>query len=211
MLKIAEARCHRCQGSGHHPVAPRQHGLFEELRGVRRIGPAGADARAAACSGLGVEMRTETIDRPDSRRAWATVRASGCPEKGNAGERRRPRRAISSSRSMSNRTNVPARGRRFPHRSSPIGVHEAALGAQDRRAGARRHGAAARAAGHADRPALSHAGAGAPSPRSGERGDLVVEVKIVLPKVLDERSKELLREFGRINGWSRRRQDRGTR
>jgi hypothetical protein len=29
---------------------------------------------------------------------------------------------------------------------------------------------------------------------------LVVEVKLVLPKVLDERSKELLREFGRING-----------
>ena len=40
---------------------------------------------------------------------------------------------------------------------------------------------------------------GAPSPRDGRRGDLVVEVKLVLPKLLDERSKELLREFGRIN------------
>ena len=40
---------------------------------------------------------------------------------------------------------------------------------------------------------------GAPSPRGGRRGDLVVEVKLVLPKMLDERSKELLREFGRIN------------
>ena len=39
-----------------------------------------------------------------------------------------------------------------------------------------------------------------PSPRDGTRGDLVVEVKIMLPKALDERSKELLREFGRING-----------
>jgi hypothetical protein len=27
-------------------------------------------------------------------------------------------------------------------------------------------------------------------------------VKLVLPKLLDERSKELLREFGRINGES---------
>jgi len=35
--------------------------------------------------------------------------------------------------------------------------------------------------------------------RDGRRGDLVVEVRIVLPKPLDERSKELLREFGRIN------------
>ena len=38
------------------------------------------------------------------------------------------------------------------------------------------------------------------SPRDGRRGDLVVEVKLVLPRILDERSKELLREFGRING-----------
>ncbi len=41
---------------------------------------------------------------------------------------------------------------------------------------------------------------GAPSARGGRRGDLVVEVRLMLPKVLDERSKELLREFGRING-----------
>jgi DnaJ-class molecular chaperone len=40
---------------------------------------------------------------------------------------------------------------------------------------------------------------GAPSRRDGRRGDLVVEVRLMLPKVLDERSKELLREFGRIN------------
>ena len=41
---------------------------------------------------------------------------------------------------------------------------------------------------------------GAASRRDGLRGDLIVEVKLVLPKLLDERSKELLREFGRING-----------
>ena len=40
---------------------------------------------------------------------------------------------------------------------------------------------------------------GMPSPRDGRRGDLIVEVQLVLPKMLDERSKELLREFGRIN------------
>jgi molecular chaperone DnaJ len=43
---------------------------------------------------------------------------------------------------------------------------------------------------------------GIPSPRSGLRGDLVIEVRLMLPKLLDERSKELLREFGRINGES---------
>ena len=40
---------------------------------------------------------------------------------------------------------------------------------------------------------------GVPSSRDGRRGDLVVEVRLVLPRVLDERSKDLLREFGRLN------------
>jgi molecular chaperone DnaJ len=33
----------------------------------------------------------------------------------------------------------------------------------------------------------------------GKRGDLVVEARLMLPPILDERSKELLREFDRIN------------
>jgi molecular chaperone DnaJ len=34
---------------------------------------------------------------------------------------------------------------------------------------------------------------------TGDRGDLIVETKLVLPAVIDERSRELMREFGRIN------------
>jgi molecular chaperone DnaJ len=41
-------------------------------------------------------------------------------------------------------------------------------------------------------------GRGVPT-RHGQRGDLVVEVRLVLPPIVDERSKELLREFGRVN------------
>ena len=40
---------------------------------------------------------------------------------------------------------------------------------------------------------------GVPSLVDGSRGDLLVEVRLMLPTVLDERSKELLREFGRLN------------
>ena len=40
---------------------------------------------------------------------------------------------------------------------------------------------------------------GVPSPRTGKRGDLVVSVNVVLPPIADERSKELLRKFGKIN------------
>jgi molecular chaperone DnaJ len=81
----------------------------------------------------------------------------------------------------------------------PIAVHEAALGAKlevpsiDGRARLRV-------------PPGTQSGQkfrlrerGVPSARDGRRGDLVVEVRLVLPRVLDERSKELLREFGRIN------------
>jgi molecular chaperone DnaJ len=35
--------------------------------------------------------------------------------------------------------------------------------------------------------------------REGERGDQIVEVKIVVPKVQDERSKEILRELAKLN------------
>ena len=40
---------------------------------------------------------------------------------------------------------------------------------------------------------------GAPSPRTGKPGDLIVEIQIVLPSVLDERSKELMRELAKID------------
>lgn len=42
-------------------------------------------------------------------------------------------------------------------------------------------------------------GQGAPSPKTGDRGNLVVTVVLSLPKIKDERSRELLREFGRLN------------
>ena len=45
---------------------------------------------------------------------------------------------------------------------------------------------------------------GMPSLRNGQRGDLVVEVHLRLPDVLDERSKELLRDFGRIHSRANR-------
>jgi len=35
--------------------------------------------------------------------------------------------------------------------------------------------------------------------REGSRGDQIVEVKIVVPKVQDERSKEILRELAKLN------------
>ena len=44
---------------------------------------------------------------------------------------------------------------------------------------------------------------------SGGRGDLVAHVKLVLPAVADERSRELMREFGRLNNEDVRKDLRG--
>jgi len=80
----------------------------------------------------------------------------------------------------------------------PVAVHEAVLGARidvpTLDGGVRLKIPAGTQGGQRFR--LS--GRGAPN-TAGTRGDLVVEVKLVLPSVADERSKELMREFGRLN------------
>jgi molecular chaperone DnaJ len=86
------------------------------------------------------------------------------------------------------------------HVTVPVAIHEAALGARIEvptpDGGARVRVPPGTQSGQRFRLRER----GVPSIRDGHRGDLVVEVKLVLPKLLDERSKELLREFGRING-----------
>jgi molecular chaperone DnaJ len=82
----------------------------------------------------------------------------------------------------------------------PIAIHEAALGARVEvpalEGTARLRVPPGTQSGQRFR--LSERGVA--SAVGGRRGDLVVEVRLVLPKLLDERSKELLREFGKING-----------
>jgi molecular chaperone DnaJ len=85
------------------------------------------------------------------------------------------------------------------HVTVPIGIHEAALGARveiptfDGPARLRVP-PGAQSGQH-----LRLHERGVPSRRGGRRGDLVVELRVVLPSVLDERSKDLLRAFGEIN------------
>ena len=86
------------------------------------------------------------------------------------------------------------------HVTMPIAVHEAALGAKIEVPSLDGHVRLRVPPGTQSGQRFRLRDRGVPSPRDARRGDLVVEVKLVLPKVLDERSKELLREFGRING-----------
>ena len=42
-------------------------------------------------------------------------------------------------------------------------------------------------------------GLGMPIPGSSQRGDLFARIKVVTPRIVDERSKELLRELADLN------------
>jgi molecular chaperone DnaJ len=84
----------------------------------------------------------------------------------------------------------------------PVAIHEAALGARIQVPVIDGHVRVRIPPGAQSGQRLRFKGRGVPSMQGGRRGDLVIEVRVMLPKLLDERSKELLREFGRINGES---------
>lgn len=86
------------------------------------------------------------------------------------------------------------------HVTVPVAVHEAALGARLELDGLDGPVRVRIPPGTQSGQRFRLRERGAPSTRSGVRGDLVVEARLMLPAVLDERSKELLREFGRLNG-----------
>ena len=88
------------------------------------------------------------------------------------------------------------------HLVVPVAVHEAALGARLEIPSIEGTTRLRVPPGTQSGQRFRLRGRGAPSARDGRRGDLVVEVRLMLPRLLDERSKALLREFGAINGES---------
>ncbi len=191
--------CHHCQGTG-SVRSVRGHMVFSRGcaacmgSGHRRPRP------CAACAGAGLETRTETVEVviPPGVAEGERLRVPGL---GNAGMRGGQPGDLY----LAIHVEAHAVFRRDGddlHMVVPIAVHEAALGARieistpDGRARLRV-------------PPGTQSGQrfrlrerGATSTRTGRRGDLIVEVRMMLPAVLDERSRELLREFGRINGES---------
>jgi molecular chaperone DnaJ len=194
---MSETACLACDGTGIVKSA-RGHMVF--ARTCAECAGTGFHrrSRCGTCGGQQTAMRTEmlTINVPAGLTDGARIRVAG---KGHAG------------RNGGANGDLYIAVRVEPHPlfrregddlyvTMPIAVHEAALGAR------------------IDVPSLdgpvrlrvppgTQSGQrfrlrdrGVPSAGSTRRGDLVVEARLVLPKILDERSKELLREFGRING-----------
>lgn len=195
MRRRVETTCMRCQGSGAVRWA-RGHMVFTKdcasCTGTGRL----RQLPCAACGALGVHPRRETVlvDVPPGTADGGVRRIPG---KGHAGV------GGAGYGDLFVRINVaPSAAFRRDgldlHITVPVAIHEAALGARidvPALAGSARLRVPA---GTQSGQRFRLRGRGIPS-ASGDAGDLVVEVRLVLPPALDERSKSLMEEFGRLN------------
>ena len=197
LTRLSTGPCLVCQGAGAVRTV-RGHMVFS--RSCPGCGGGGQQRPRPCdpCGGTGQETRSETVQVriPAGIAQGGRVRVPG---KGNAGARGGEQGDLFVTAQVAPHPVFRREGDDL-HMAVPIAVHEAALGARidipTPDGGARLRVPPGTQSGQRFRLRER----GAPSTRDGRRGDLVVEVKLVLPKLLDERSKELLREFGRING-----------
>jgi molecular chaperone DnaJ len=195
--RAAGGSCLVCEGAG-STRSVRGHMVFS--RRCTACGGSGQQRPRACepCGGTGLETRTETVHVrvPAGIAHGETVRVEG---RGNAGVRGGPAGDLYLAVQVTPH-GVFRRERDDLHCVVDVGIHEAALGARLAIPGldgpVRLRVPPGTQSGHR----LRVSDRGMPSARGGERGDLIAEVRLRLPEVLDERSKELLREFGRING-----------
>ena len=199
--RMSPGPCHVCQGTG-AMRSVRGHMVFSRTcpgcggSGQQRPRP------CEPCGGSGQETRSETVQvrTPAGISDGDCVRVAG---KGNVGIRRGPPGDLYITAHVAPHPVFRREGDDV-HIVLPIAIHEAALGA---RIDVRAPDGAARLRvppGTQSGQRFRFRERGAVSTRGGRRGDFVVEVRLMLPKLLDERSKELLREFGKINGESLR-------
>ena len=195
LLPTQESRCVHCQGLGVLKSA-RGHMVFSKP--CPQCGGVGVrtDTRCPTCGGRQVQMRTETlpVDLPPGLDDGARVRVIG---KGHAGLQGSPPGDLLVTIHVEPHARFHRDGADL-HVVVPVAIHEAALGAKVDVPSLEGSARVRVPPGTQSGQRLRLRERGMPT-RDGRRGDLVVEVRLVLPRILDERSKELLREFGRIN------------
>jgi molecular chaperone DnaJ len=195
-IRTPEGRCAQCNATGHVRWA-RGHMVFAKSCGA--CGGTGRRRfqRCEVCGAQGRLVRSEpvAVRVPAGVLSGARLRV---PERGHAGRR--------GGRNGDLYVDVQVEPHPLLHREGdhlfivvPVAVHEAVLGARidvpTLDGGVKLRIPPGTQAGQR----FKISGRGAPTP-SGSRGDLIVEVKLVLPALADERSKELMREFARLNG-----------
>ena len=195
-LHTAESRCNHCHGSGTVKSA-RGHMVFSKP--CAHCGGSGRQRETACptCGGQQLQMHSEplTIKIPPGLSDDARIRVPG---KGHAGRNHGEPGDLYITIRVQPHPLFQRHGEDL-HIVVPIAVHEAALGAKIDVPALEGHARLRVPPGTQSGQRFRLRERGIPSPRDGRRGDLVVEVRLILPKLLDERSKELLREFGRIN------------
>src|SRR5262245_25517699 len=197
-VAIAEGKCAHCQGTGQVRWA-RGHMVFSKscpaCGGARRQ----TWQRCVSCAGQGRVVRSEAIGVavPPGTVDGTRLRLK---ERGHSGRHGGPNGDLYVMVQVQPHPVFQREGDDLVC-VLPVAIHEAVLGARvdvpglDDEESVRLRIPPGTQAGQR----LRAIGRGLPTP-SGDRGDLIFEVKLVLPELLDERSKELMREFGRIHG-----------
>lgn len=198
LVSRAPAACPVCGGTGSHRAA-RGHMVFttgcESCAGTGRL----VSDACRVCGGAGVvpTAAVVTLQLPAGIEPGTRL---AVPGGGHAGSRGGQAGDLYVTVSVRPHPVLRREGRNLLLRV-PLALHEAALGAKievptlDGRARVR----VPPGTGSGQR--LRVPGRGLPAGPGGTppAGDLLVDVEIVIPEVLDERSKSLLREFGAIN------------
>ena len=193
----AAAPCPACDGAGGRRWA-RGHMVFtkpcEACEGTGRL----TSQMCATCGGVGIAPRSEvvTVTLPAGLESGARL---VIPGRGHAGAHGGPPGDLYVTIEVAPHPWFRRQGRDL-HLTLPVAVHEAALGARVEVPTLNGPVKLRIPPGAASGQRLAVRGAGVPPhDPSGEAGDLIAEVQIVLPPLRDERSRELLKEFARLN------------
>ena len=200
-VRALHGRCHTCQATGRVRWA-RGHMVFSKT--CSACGGTGEirEKRCEVCAAHGTVVHTEAVPVSVPPGVTDGVRLR-VPEKGHAGR--------NGGRTGDLYVTVHVEPHPFyrrlgddVHIAIPLAVHEAVLGTRievpSLDGPVKLRVPPGTQAGHKFRLR----GRGVPN-GAGGRGDMIVEVRLVLPAVVDERSKELMREFGRLNNENVRR------
>ena len=196
-IRASHGPCHICQGSG-AVRSVRGHMIFSRscpaCVGTGQQRPRVCDP----CNGTGQETRSDVVQvrLPPGVADGGRVRVPG---KGNAGLRDGQPGDLYITVHVAPHPLFHRQGDDL-HLVVPIAIHEAALGARIDIPTPEGTAKLRVPPGTQSGQRFRLRERGAHSARDGRRGDLVVEARLMLPKLLDERSKELLREFGKLNG-----------
>jgi len=201
----APVTCTACGGSG---KTTQQAGVMRFSLTCPQCGGSGKQRRrCAACGGAGHLRRPETFDAriPPGVDTGSRVRVPG---KGNAGPGGGPPGDLFIVTDVESHPLFERKGDNI-YVKVPVTITEAALGAKVEVPTIDGPATIKIPPGTQSGQKLRLRGKGAPSLRGNIRGDQFVEVQVVVPRVADERTKEILRELAHLNPEDPRRDLKG--